>query len=193
MKRMTIVGFTVVLAVLALGVLTPAVAQMDPGPRPGMRGQGHEAERLLAILESDRGRQLLGITDEQATRLREITVEVEKAAIRTKADLAVQGIELRELLVADNPDRATVLKKVDEISALTGTLMKQHVEALLSAKTVLTPEQQKKIRELSANWRLMRGMQGRHPGMPGGPGRPPMAPRPEGPPSGPPPGEPPVQ
>jgi Spy/CpxP family protein refolding chaperone len=151
-----------------------------------MRGRGHEAERLLALLESDRGRQLLGITDEQATRLRQITVEAEKAAIQTKADLAVRGIELRELLVVDNPDRATVLKKVDEISALTGTLMKQHVEALLSAKTVLTPEQQKKIRELSANWRLMRGM-------PGGPGRPPMAPRPAGPPSGPPPGEPPVE
>jgi Spy/CpxP family protein refolding chaperone len=178
MKRMAIVGFAVVLAVLALGVLTPAAAQMDPGPRPGMRSRGHEAERLLALLESDRGRQLLGITDEQATRLRQITVEAEKAAIRTKADLAVQGIELQELLVADNPDRATVLKKVEEISALTGTLMKQHVEALLSAKTVLTPEQQKKIRELSANWHLMRGMPGRGPGMPGGPGRPPMQPQP---------------
>jgi Spy/CpxP family protein refolding chaperone len=158
-----------------------------------MRARGFEAERLLALLESDRGRQLLGISDEQATRLRQITVDAQKTAIRTKADLAVRGLELRELLVADNPDRATVLKKVDEVSALTGTLMKQHVEALLSAKTVLTPEQQQKIRELSANWRLMRGTRGGRPGMPGGPGGPPMAPRPAGPPSGPPPGEPPVE
>jgi Spy/CpxP family protein refolding chaperone len=148
-----------------------------------MAGPGHEAERLLAMLDGDRVKGLLGLTDEQATRLRQITVETEKAAIKTKADLAVRRIELRELLRADNPDRDTVMKKVKEVSDLTGQLMQQHVQALLSAKTILTPEQQKKMREFSANHRIGQpGMHGPgmfvpHPGMPGGQGRPPVPPR----------------
>ena len=122
----------------------------------------------------------MGLTDDQATRLHQIMVETRKAAIKTKADLAVRRIELRELLKADKPDRDTVMKKVQEVSDLTGQLMQQHVQALLSAKTILTPEQQKKIREFSASHRM--GQQGtqwrgaRRPGMRGGPGRPPMPP-----------------
>jgi Spy/CpxP family protein refolding chaperone len=179
MKRIAMVGFTVMLAVLALGTMQPAAGQGEGSPHPRMAGPGHGAERLLAMLEIPRVRQLLGLTDDQASRLRQITVDTEKAAIKTKADLAVRGIELRELLLADNPDGDTVMKKVQEISDLTTQLMKLHVQALLSAKTVLTPEQQKKIRELSANWRLgQEGMHPGHPGMQGGPGRPPMPPRP---------------
>jgi Spy/CpxP family protein refolding chaperone len=135
------------------------------------------------MLDNDRARAALGLTEDQATRLRQITVETEKAAIKTRADLAVRRIELRELLKADNPDRDTVMKKVQEVSDLTGQLMQQHVQALLSAKTILTPEQQKKLREFRASQRWGRpGMQGQgmrapRPGMPGGQGRPPMPPR----------------
>ena len=149
-----------------------------------MAGPGHGGERLLAMLNGERAKEALGLTDDQATRLRQITVETEKAAIKTKADLAVRRIELRELLQADNPDRDTVMKKVQEVSDLTGQLMQQHVQALLSAKTILTPAQQKKIREFSANHRMGRpGMQSPgmffvpRPGMPGGQGQPPVPPR----------------
>jgi hypothetical protein len=90
------------------------------------------------------------------------------------------------------------MKKVQEVSDLAGQLMQQRVQALLSAKTILTPAQQKKIREFSANHRMGRpGMQGQgmfvpRPGMPGGQGRPPMPPRsPSEPPAHP--QEPPVQ
>jgi Spy/CpxP family protein refolding chaperone len=153
-------------------------------PHPMRAGPGREAERLLAMLDNDRVKGLLGLTDEQATRLRQIVVDTEKTAIKTKADLAVRGIELRELLRAANPDRDTVTKKVQEVSDLAGQLMQQRVQALLSVKTILTPAQQKKIREFSANHRMGRpGMQGPagmfvpRPGLPGGQGRPPMPPR----------------
>ena len=184
MKRIVMAGFTAVLVVLALGMAGRAAGQGYERPHPMMAGPGHEAERLLAMLDSDRTKGVLGLTDEQATRLRQISVEAEKAAIKTKADLAVRRIELRELLRADNPDRDTVMKKVKEVSDLTGQLMQQHVQALLSAKTILTTEQQKKMREFSANHRMGRpGMHGPgmfvpRPGMPGGgQGRPPMPPR----------------
>jgi Spy/CpxP family protein refolding chaperone len=180
MKRLAMVGLSAVLVVLALGTVKWAAGQAEGRPHWGMAGPGHEAERLLAMLDSDRVKGVLGLTDEQATRLHQITVETEKAAIKTKADLAVRRIELRELLKADNPDRDTVMKKVQEVSALTGQLMQQHVQALLNAKTILTPEQQKKLREFRASQHWghpgMQGMGARHPGMRGGPGRPPIPP-----------------
>ena len=183
MKRLAMVGLGAILVVLALGTAFRAAAQgEEERPHPWMAGHGHEGERLLAMLDNDRVKAALGLTDEQTTRLRQITVETEKTTIKTEADLAVRRIELRELLKADNPDQNTVMKKVQEVSALTGQLMQQHVQALLSAKTVLTPEQQKKIREFHANQRWghpgMQGMGARRPGMPGGQGRPPMQPPP---------------
>ena len=198
MKRVAVLGVSVVLVVLALGTVKWAAGQAEGRPHWRMAGPGHEAERLLGMLDNERVKATLGLTDDQANRLRQITVEMEKTAIKTKADLAVRRIELRELLKADNPDRDAVMKKVQEVSDLTGQLMQQHVQALLSAKTVLTPEQQKKIREFRFNQRLGRpGMQGQgmfvpRPGMPGGQGRPPMPPRsPSEPPAHP--QEPPVQ
>ena len=113
-----------------------------------------------------------------------------KASIKTGADLAVRRIELRELLRADNPDRDAATKKVQEISNLRGELIKLRVEAMIAAKKVLTPEQQKKIRafremrrEEARRRRGMMGMierMGRQPGPaptpPPGPGSVPKPP-----------------
>jgi Spy/CpxP family protein refolding chaperone len=180
MKRLAMVGLGAALVVLALGTTFRAAAQGEERPHPWMAGHGFEGEHLLAMLDNDRAKAALGLTDEQATRLRQIMVETEKTTIKTKADLAVRRIELRELLMADNPDQTAVIKKVQEVSALTGQLMQQHAQALLSAKTILTPEQRKKLREFRANQRWGRpGMGARRPGMVGeGSGRPPMQPPP---------------
>ncbi|MGE5325980.1 MAG: Spy/CpxP family protein refolding chaperone [Deltaproteobacteria bacterium] len=154
------------------------------------RGFGHGGPmmggRLLAMLDSARVKTALGLTDDQSNRLRQIVIDTEKNTIKTRADMAVRQIELRELMRADNPDRDAVMKKLDEVSALRSQMMKQHVEALLSAKSVLTPEQQKKIRTFIENRRaegFMRGSgsgwqgarRGRFGGPAGsaGPGRPP--------------------
>jgi Spy/CpxP family protein refolding chaperone len=140
------------------------------------------------MLENDRVKAELGLTEDQTSRLRQIIVESQKSSVKTGADMAVRRIELRELLRAENPDRATVLKKVQEISDLRGQMMKQHVEALLAAKTVLSPEQQKKMRRLMQARRngFWRGPEGRdrsvgppnRPGFPsqgpGIPGEPPV-------------------
>lgn len=150
------------------------------------RGHGRSA-RLLAMLDNDRVKSALGLTDDQSNRLRQIVVDTQKNNIKTRADMAVRGIELRELLRADNPDRDAVMKKLDEISALRSDVMKQDVQALLSAKSVLTPEQQKKIRTYMESRRASEFMGGRGsgrqeagPGMrrfghrgPDGPGGPP--------------------
>ncbi|HMD86752.1 MAG TPA: Spy/CpxP family protein refolding chaperone [Terriglobia bacterium] len=146
--------------------------------RGGRHGFGGGAG-LLRMAENPRVRQYLGLTDEQVGRLHKIGVDVQKASVQTRADLELRHIELRELLRADNPDHDAIMQKLDQVNALQGKMEKQRVETMLSAKSVLTPEQQKKIKTFMENraygggperGHMMerRGGQGRPPGHPGG-------------------------
>jgi hypothetical protein len=129
---------------------------MMPGMMPGRsehverrgagRGPLERVSRLLAALDDPRVRTMLNLTDQQADSLRKIIVGTETFTIKTGADIAVDSIDLRELLRADKPDRAAVMKKGDEISKSTSQLINHYLDAMLAAKEVLTPEQQKMIR-----------------------------------------------
>ena len=115
-------------------------------------GPGHEmGQRLLAMLDNDRVKAYLNLSEPQAQQLRKIVVDNEKSGVQTRAQLEVRGIELREMLRADQPDSDAVMKKVQENSDLRGQEMKQHIQALLEAQKVLTPEQRKKVRQFIEN------------------------------------------
>jgi Spy/CpxP family protein refolding chaperone len=169
------------------------------GPRGGFEGRrmmGHRGHGgfgggrgLLGLANNPRVRAYLNLTDAQVTRLHEIGVESEKATIRTRADLELRGIELHELLRADNPDHDVIIGKVQEVSDLRGQMAKQHMETRLTARSVLTPEQIKKVKTFMEGGgrggpggpggeRPMdrRGGQGRRPGAPGAPPAPPAHP-----------------
>ena len=147
----------------------------------GQHGFGGGA-RLGGLADNPRARAYLNLTDQQVDRLHQIAVDSEKSSVKTRADLELRSIELRELLRADNPDHDAVMKKVQEISELRGQRMKQHMETLLTAKSVLTTEQQKKLRSFRENHgfgapgreHMMEhhGGQGRPLGRPGAPGAP---------------------
>lgn len=188
MRRWVIVGIALMLGAFSLGAA--GQAQDDDwgggfrerhGPRMGTR--------LMTMLENERVKAALGLTDQQADRLRQIMVDAEKGTVKTRAEIAVRRIELRELMRTDKPDREAAMRKVQEISDLRGQMMKQHVESLLAAKVVLTPEQQKKLWALietpgrTGFWRERFRAPGPVPQEE--PGPPPAL--------GPPPGEPPVQ
>ena len=113
---------------------------------PGFGGPLERVSRLLAALDDPRVRTMLNLTDEQAASLRKIIVGTETFTIKTGADIMVDSIDLRELLRADKPDRSAVMSKGDEISKYTSQLINHYLDAMLAAKAVLTPEQQKMIR-----------------------------------------------
>ena len=143
----------------------PGQFEGEGGHRMGGRGfgGGHEfggGMHLLRMAENPRVREMLGLTDEQVGRLHKLGVESEKAAVQTRADMELHHIELRELLRAENPDHDAIMQKLDEVNALRGKMEKQHVETLLSARSVLTPEQLKKVKAFMENR-----------GVGGGPGR----------------------
>ena len=147
------------------------------------------------MAENPRVRTYLGLSDEQVGRLHKIGVDAQKASVQNRADMELRHIELRELLRADNPDHDAIMAKLDEVNALRGKMEKQRVETMLSARSVLTPEQLKKIKTFMENrgagggperGHMMerRGGPGRPPGHPGGPGGAPggSTPKPQEPP-----------
>jgi Spy/CpxP family protein refolding chaperone len=158
MKKWIIVGTVLILASLSLAF---AGYQSGLDSPHGFRGpRGHFiSQGILALLENDQFRSRINLTDDQANHLRQIIVDAEKSTIETRARIAVDGIELRELLRADKPDQDAVMKKAEEITRLRGQMMKDGIQAILDAKNALTPEQQKKVRELMES-RLSRGAWG---------------------------------
>lgn len=131
------------------------------GWQHGGRGRFGGGDHLLRLAENPRVRQYLGLTDDQVGRLHKIGIDAEKASVQTRADMQLRHIELGELLRADNPDHDAIMHKLDEVNTLQGKIQKQHVETLLTARSVLTADQLKKIKTFMEN----RG---------GGPGRGPM-------------------
>lgn len=155
-------------------------ADHGPGGWGSGGGRGHEfGGPMLGFLHNERMRTELGITDEQAGKLRQIFTDSRKASIRNRAELQIRRMELHEIMMGDNANREAALKKVQEISDLRAQQMRTHVESMLAAKTVLTPEQQKKIHAMMADrmahrgggFRGRRGF-GRGSGGPDGPGEP---------------------
>lgn len=172
MKKWVAVVVVVILA--AAGLAFAAQQSWGPGRGEGFHGpMGRSmSQRILALLDNEHFRAEVNLTDDQVSRLRQIVTNAEKSNIETRAQMAVDGIDLRQLLMADKPDHAAVMKKVQQISELRGQMMKNNIQALLQAKTVLTPQQQEKIRQFlqsrfrergrRQNWR--RNWMERHPG-----------------------------
>lgn len=141
-----------------------------PGPRsmhPGMRGHVmmgmpeargmqehneafggplHVFSQLEAQLDDPRVRTALGLTDQQVDSLRSLIVNTEIYTIQTGAAALVDGVQLKELLRSDHPDRAAVMAKGDAISQSASELIHHYLDAILKAKTILTPQQQDMIR-----------------------------------------------
>ena len=118
--------------------------------RGGQRGFGGGAG-LLRMAENPRVRTALGLSDEQVARLHKIGVDAQKASVQTRADMQLHRIELRELMRADNPDHDAIMAKLDQINALQGKMQKARVETMLSARSVLTADQIKKVKTFMEN------------------------------------------
>lgn len=151
------------------GMMTPdmmrMMASMMGGPgdsrgasavhhRERMRGPLQPFSRILAALDNPAVRATLGLSDKQADSLRKIVIDTETYSITTGASMLVDGIQLRELLRADKPDKATVMAKGDAISKSASQLIDHYLNAILAAKAILTPEQQRMIRMYMARGSL---------------------------------------
>jgi Spy/CpxP family protein refolding chaperone len=133
------------------------VIMAKPGPRTieerqeAFGGPLRVFSRLEAQLDNPRVRTVLGLSDQQVDSLRSILVDTEIFTIQTGASALVDGIQLKELLRSDHPDRAAVMAKGDAISQSASELIHHYLDAILKAKTILTPQQQDMIRMYMQN------------------------------------------
>ncbi|MFY9688595.1 MAG: hypothetical protein WA369_11185 [Candidatus Acidiferrales bacterium] len=139
--------------------MSPQMMQMMGPMMRVQNGPGHGPEagplqmfsRFTNALDDASVRAKLGISDGQADQLRKIVNDTEIFTIQSAASIAVDSIQLKELLRPDKPDKAAVMSKGDEISKATSGLISHYLDAIVEAKTILTPEQQKKLTDYLDN------------------------------------------
>jgi Spy/CpxP family protein refolding chaperone len=86
----------------------------------------------------------LGLKENQLDQIESLLQAHRKYLIRTGADLKVLRMELRELLVKEKIDLASVEAKVKSLEALAASRVMEAVRTFGKVLAVLTPEQQKK-------------------------------------------------
>ena len=143
-----------IVIVAALGLLLPLSAPAQPGPgqrmhRPQMRTQQRLMERL-------------GLSDQQKEQVRKLSFEHQKAQTELMSKIRIARLDMREMLLADKPDRSALEKKLSAISDLQNQAKVNQLHHLFAVFDLLTPEQQKKFKS------HMSGMGMEHGGM--GPG-----------------------
>lgn len=119
------------------------------GARMGLRmGRGHDGRigrGYRALLER------LDLSDAQREKMRAIHERTQRSQIQARADLQIATLDLRQLMHADRPDRAAIDRQIDKVAQMRAAQHKAHAGALLEARALLTPEQQKKLHELQAD------------------------------------------
>ena len=112
------------------------------------RGAGMREFGLARLLENPDVRQQLGVTADQAAKIRQQESDFRKAEIRNRADLEIKRMDLNDLLSADKPDRAAIDGKLQEISVAQLALEKSAVDYRLTMREALTPAQHQKLEQL---------------------------------------------
>jgi len=130
------------------GQWRPARARWAHGRRMGMRRRF----MLARLVNKPAFRERLGITPEQALKIRTQTSDFRKTQIRNRAELQVKHLELHDLLQADKPDRGAIDKKLQEISAVRLASAKSAIDFRLAMRDALTPDQREKLRQMRAEF-----------------------------------------
>jgi len=118
------------------------------GGRMGGRGFGGGDFMFGRLLRDSDLRKQVGISDDQVAKIRQQESEFRKTEIRDRADLEVKRLDLKDLLESDNPDRAAIDSKLQEISASQMALEKAAIDHSLDMRTAITPAQREKIRQI---------------------------------------------
>lgn len=107
---------------------------------PGMgRGMG---EHFAVILRH------LDLSDAQKQKMRDIHERQMRRDIQARADLQIAEMDLRQAMHAESPSTSAINAQIDKVAKLRTDMEKAHVAALMEARALLTPDQQKKAREL---------------------------------------------
>jgi Spy/CpxP family protein refolding chaperone len=109
---------------------------------------GRHARRMRHVLHGRAGAwSQLDLSDAQREKLSQIREAQQRKAIQARADMKLAGLDLHKLMRAEKPNLAAINSQIDKISSMRASLRKSQVAAMLEARNLLTPEQQKQLRE----------------------------------------------
>lgn len=100
--------------------------------------------------------QQVGITDDQKKKMDDIYQQHKLQLIDLKAAVEKQEAIMEPLIQADQPDEAKILSQIDAIAQARAELEKANARMLLGIRTLLTPDQWKKLRTMVHD-RMQRG------------------------------------
>jgi Spy/CpxP family protein refolding chaperone len=101
-----------------------------------------------------------GLSEDQKKAIHDKLVEMKKQGIRTKADIAIDLIDLKGLTMREDVNMADVEAKIRELAKLKGDLWLGRIKGMQEMKQVLTPEQRANIKKMfMAKMHKMSGME----------------------------------
>lgn len=143
---------TCMLLTITLASFSVAVAQ----PGPGRGGPCARPERLLTPEDRQligdrvmrRLQEKLGLTQEQANEIRGVIESQREQARADLRQLCDARLEMRQLLGRQDADPAALKDVAERVKALQGALLDRRVDAYLTLRSKLTPEQWEQWRAL---------------------------------------------
>jgi protein CpxP len=108
----------------------------------GMIGRSGRTSHFLHHLLRHHGD--LGLTEEQVTKLKQLSLDFDRTKIKGKADIMVAERELASLVHDEKTDLTAIEAKVKESEALQTKLRVASIKAKREAWSLLTPEQREK-------------------------------------------------
>jgi Spy/CpxP family protein refolding chaperone len=112
--------------------------------------------------------QKLGLNSDQQKKIEDIFQQHRLKLVDLDAAVQREEITLEPLMAADSPDEAKTLAQIDKVAQARAELEKANARFLFGIRRVLTPEQWKKLQEVS---RPADGDRGGRPPQPGRGGR----------------------
>ena len=89
----------------------------------------------------------LELTEDRQAQLKEIATESRKAMVQLRADSELAGMELQALIRSDDPDLEAIQQGLENVASAQVAERFAAIEATVSARSVLTDEQQAKVKE----------------------------------------------
>jgi len=132
---------------LAITVLS-SVAYANHGPREfrgGKHCEGMFFGKTHMILEN---RAELGLSDEKTSAVKALMLETKKSVIKQKAEIEIAELDLKAKMTEDPADTKTVGTLIDQKYELKKAEAKTLAEAVAKLKTILTKEQDEKLKTL---------------------------------------------
>jgi Spy/CpxP family protein refolding chaperone len=126
----------------------PVIAgQHERGRNDGYWGQGQKrhAMNYSRLWEDPDVVKELGLSNEQVEKIKQADFSFREEHIKQKAELEQYRLELEKAFSSEPVEKAAVLKSAEKISDIRGKMFLSKTEYRLDLKSLLTPDQNKKL------------------------------------------------